>query len=286
MSWFSEDAQDASQDTPPVEAGGEPSPSVETPQEGTGDASGRPAWMPESFWVAPAEGGTADYAAMAEKMAGALKESRTKIGEQGEALARHTVPEAVAPYFEGLDKAALASANARSGLDEAQIDQFMAQARSAGIGPGPAQAMLASWMKSRHEATPEAKGGDVLRDEAIAELNAQGRPGSEMARRVRTWGAGLAREQKLSERQLEAIETLTHTAAGLEALHAIMGERPAPVGAGVNDTAGKTILDELERAMEDERFGTDPAYTSALEARLKQHESLFERRYGSISRAA
>lgn len=290
MSWFDgEGAPDATGAAETGASGGGAAGAAPGAEDGageaTGDLTGKPEWMPDAFWMAPGEGGTADYAAMAEKMAGSLKEGRAKISQQGEALARHTVPDSVTPYLEGLDKGTLVSTHARSGLDDAQIDQFMAQARSAGIGPGPAQGLLQSWMKSRHEATPEAKTGEALRDAAVAELNAQGRPGSEMARRIRTWGAGLVRENKLSADQAGALEAMTHSAHGLEALHALMGAAPAaPVGGTQMSNAGSQILDDIQKEMDDPRFGVDSEYTERVAARMQQHESLFEKRYGSISR--
>ena len=291
MSWFSEEgASDAPQATE-TGAGTEgadtaPSP-VNGAEEPSGDLTGKPEWMPDAFWVAPAEGAAADYASMAEKMASSLKEGRAKISQQGEALAKHTVPDSVTPYFEGLDKDTLVASHTRSGLDDAQVDQFMAQARSAGIGPGPAQVLLQSWMKSRHEATPEAKSGALLRDSAIAELNGQGRPGSEMAKRIQTWGAGLVRENKLSASQAEALEAMTHTAHGIEALHAVVGQAPAaPVGGTPMTNANQQVMEELQKQMDDPRFGVDMDYTDKVAAKMQQHETLFERKYGSISRGA
>ena len=263
------------------------------PQEGTGEASGgtpdltgKPDWMPDAFWGGPPEEGkAADWQGMAQKMAGALKEGRQKITEQGELLAKHTVPDSVAPYFEGVDKAALLEAHARSGLDEAQVDQFMAQARSAGIGPGPARAMLQSWVKSRHEATPETPTEDAQREKAVAELNAAGRPGSEIARRVRTWGAGLLSEGKLSEKQAQALARTATTSDGLEALHAIMGSAAvAPVGQGRSQSAvNQTAMEDLEKRMSDPRFGDDgdPAFTQAVLRDLKAHQSVFTAKYGA-----
>ena len=294
MSWWTDTASQAAGGATAPEAGGDspsaPNGAQEDSQGPSGvpvDLTGKPAWMPDSFWMPPGEGGTADYAKMAEKMAGALKESRQKITQQGESLAKYTVPEGTQPYLEGIDKGALVAANGRSGLDEAQIDQFMAQARSAGVGPAPAQALLQSWMQSRHEATPVAKEAAQLHEEAVAELNGQGRPGSEMANRVRKWVGGMVSEQKLSEGQAEALGALMGSAAGLEAAHALIGTVPAGPPSSKGATHGsQAILEALDKKIEDERFGTDPSFTEAVKREMEQHESLLAARYADVMHAA
>ena len=292
MSWWSDTADSAasgatgaptpgggSAPEPNAAPGGDTGPSGPTP-----DLTGKPAWMPDSFWQAPAEGAEADYAKMAEKMAASLKEGRQKITSQGEQLARYVVPDGTAPYFEGLDKATLLATHQRSGVDEAQIDQFMAQARSAGIGPGPAQAMLQSWMRSRHEATPVPKEAAQLAEDAVAELNGQGRPGSEMARRVRAWVGSMVETSKLSEAQAESLGALMGSAAGIEAAHALIGAVPAsPASRGGTTMNGSAILDELDKKIEDPRFGTDPTYTEQVKREMEQHESLIATRYSAGS---
>ena len=292
MSWWTDTASQAAGGAgTPTLGGGSPQAPNAAPEPsqgvsgGTPDLTGKPSWMPDNFWVAPGEGGTADYAKMAEKMASALKEGRQKISAQGEQLARFTVPEGTAPYFEGLDKATLLATHQRSGLDEAQMDQFMAQARSAGVGPAPAQALLQSWMRSRHEATPVPKDASVLHEEAVAELNGQGRPGSEMARRVRAWVGTMVEGSKLSAEQAESLGALMGSAHGIEAAHALIGSVPAAPTAGRGVTMnGNAVLDALDKKIEDERFGTDPVYTEQVKREMEQHESLIRTRYdpGSI----
>lgn len=290
MSWWTETAENAgtgagAAGAPTPGGGSPPAPNAapgagEGPSGGHTDLTGKPEWMPDSFWVAPGEGGTADYAKMAEKMAGALKEGRQKIQQQGESLAKYVVPEGTAPYFEGLDKATLLATHQRSGLDEAQMDQFMAQARSAGVGPAPAQALLQSWMRSRHEATPVPKEAAQLHEEAVAALNGQGRPGSEMARRVRSWVGTMVDSSKLSAEQAESLGTAMQSSHGIEALHALIGNVPASPAAGKGVTMnGNAILDALDKKVEDPRFGTDPMYTEQVKREMEQHESLIRTRY-------
>ena len=284
MSFFDADApesaQDGTQGAQQPTPGGDSTPPVNTaPEPSQADLKGKPDWLPSNFWVKPAEeGGAADWQTMAKALAASVAEGSKKVTEQGQALARYTVPDSVAPYFEGIDKATLVSAHARSGIDEAQLDQMVAQMRSAGVGPGPAQAFMQSWVKSRHEATPEPKSTDALRDAAIAELNASGRPGSEMAQRIRQWGSGLVRESKWTAEQASAVEAVMHTPQGIEALHAILGQTAAPVGktgAG-STTVNRSVLEGLRKRMQDPKFGTDAGFTAQLEADLERHRSLFE----------
>ena len=286
MSWFDEDTNEAptgaqteaaETDTPTQE--GEGSETAET-----ADLTGKPDWMPNNFWIPPAEDGTADYQAMAERVVKSYKNAQSKISEQGDKLAKHVVPDSISPYLEGIDKSTLINANERSGMDDAQIDQFMAQARSAGVGPGPAQTLMQSWMKSRHEATPEPKDDSVLRENAIAELNAAGRPGSEMAKRVQSWGKGLLREEKISAKQAEALAQLATTPHGIEVLHSLMGQGPAPtVDSGKGPTrAAASVIEDIERQMEDPKFGVDPVYTGQVEARMRAHESILATKYRAV----
>ena len=244
------------------------------------DLKGKPEWLPNHFWAKVDEGKTADWEAISRKLAGSVAEGSKKITAQGQELAKYTVPDSVTPYFEGVDKDALVKATERSGYDSAAVDGMFDRLRSAGVGPGPARAFVHAELKARHEATPEAKTGEVLREAAIAELNAAGRPGSEMARRVQTWGAGMLREGQLSEEQAGAIEALTHSKAGLEALHAIMGQAPAgPVGnTGGPTRVNHTALEAIRKKMADPRFG-DPshqAYTEEVAREMEENRSLFE----------
>ena len=292
MSWWNEGGGEPPQDSQETK----PDPGT-TPGE-TGDTkdgapkadlTGKPDWMPDNFWMAPEGDAAADFAKMAEKMAGALKEGRQKITTQGEQLAKYVVPDGTAPYFEGLDKDAFVKAHERSGLDAAQIDQFMAQARSAGIGPAPARALLQSWGKSRHEATEAPKTPEMLAEAAIAELNAAGRPGSEMAKRVRTWVGGLVGEQKLSEKQAEALGVLMGTSHGLEAAHSLIGTVPAGPADSTRVThSNKSIVDAINKKLDDPRFGVDPAYTADVMREQKANESAIAAVYGmdDISAAA
>ena len=288
MSWWS-DTQEAAGATgaPTPGGGGAPDPNAAPgaagePSGGTPDLTGKPDWMPDNFWVAPEGDAAADYAKMAEKMAASLKEGRQKITSQGEQLAKYVVPDGTAPYFEGLDVATLAKAHERSGVDEAQVQQFMAQARSAGVGPGPAQALLQSWMRSRHEATPVPKGAAQLAEDAVAELNGQGRPGSEMARRVRAWVGNMVGTERLSEAQAESLGALMGSAAGIEAAHALIGNVPAsPASKGGATMNGNALLDALDKKIEDPRFGTDPTYTEQVKKEMEQHEALIATRYSA-----
>ena len=236
--------------------------------------------MPDSFWTPPAEGATADWQAMAEKVSKSYGEAQKKITTQGEALAKHTVPDSVTPYMEGLDPETLLKTHERAGFTPEMLDQAAAQARSAGIGPGAFQGFMQSWLKSRHEATAAPQSSEQRHEAAVAELNAQGRPGSEMAKRVRTWGAGLVRENKISEKQAAALEGLLHTADGIEVLHSVMGQTPAPLPDGNTATrAGSAIVEEIEKLMDDDRYGTDPVYTEQVIAKAQRHESLLGQKY-------
>ena len=244
------------------------------------DLKGKPEWLPDNFWSKVEEGKAADWQAISRKLAGSVAEGTKKITAQGEQLARYTVPDSIAPYLEGVDKDALVKATERSGYDSAALDGMFTRLRSAGVGPGPARAFVQAELKSRHEATPEPRTGAVLREAAIAELNAAGRPGSEMARRVQTWGAGMLREGHLSEGQASAIETLTHSKDGLEALHALMGQAPAsPVGnTGGPTRVNHTALEAIRKKMADPRFG-DPShqeYTEEVAREMEANRSLFE----------
>lgn len=281
--FFSEAAQEPSGATndPGTGGGGTQAPNApqEAPQTLTAEQlKGKPDWLGDNFWSPVEEGKTADWEAIARKLSGSVSEGTKKITAQGEQLAKYTVPDSVAPYFEGVDKDALVKANERAGYDAAGIDGMFDRLRSAGVGPGPARAFVQAELKSRHEATPEAKSGEALREAAIAELNAAGRPGSEMAKRVQTWGAGLLRENQLSEAQAQAIETLTHSKDGLEALHALMGQAPAgPVGnTGGATRVNHTALEAIRKKMRDERFGVDQHYTEEVAREMEANRSLFE----------
>ena len=271
------------------EGGGTPTPATNPPQEGTSappgggttltaeQLKGKPDWLPGNFWSPVEEGKSADWEAISKKLSGSVAEGTKKISEQGEKLAKYTVPDSVAPYFEGVDKEALVKATERAGYDSAALDGMFDRLRSAGVGPGPARAFVQAELKSRHEAAPEPKTGEMLRQAAVAELNAAGRPGSEMAKRVQTWGAGMLREGHLSEGQATALEALTHTKDGLEALHAIMGQTPAgPVGkTGGEQRATVAALDALKAKMRDPKFGVDQLYTDEVEREMRANPSLF-----------
>ena len=265
MSWYGEGGEGTNTS---AETGQETGTETSTETSTETNLAGKPEWMPDSFWIAPEAEKEADWQAMAKKLAGSAGESRKKIGEQGELLKKYTVPDSVTPYFEGLDKGALVKAHERSGLDEAQIEQFMAQARSAGIGPEPARALLQSWAKSRHEATEAPKTPAQLAEAGIAELNAAGRPGSEIGQRVKGYMARLVAEEKISKAGAEAL--MPRNAAGWEALNAMMGltrtgTGPAGSTSGTSH-ATETAMDELRKEMADPKFGDggDPAYTARV----------------------
>lgn len=251
------------------------------------DLTGKPDWMPDSFWQAPEEGGTADYAAMAEKLAGSVKSGQQKITELSEKVAKHAVPEHVAPYTEGLDVDALLKANPRSGWTPERVEQAVAQARGAGVGPGAFQAFMQSHLKALHESTPEAQSVEQRHDAAVAELNAAGRPGSEMAKRVRAWGAGLKREGNLSEAQERALGELIGSAGGLELAHSVMGaeHRPVPGSTGTATRATQAIVEKIDAMYADERFGVDMAFTAEVERLAQQNDAALATKYKPDSMA-
>ena len=280
MTWFNEEDTGAQAEQGAGDTSTETGTQAQDAQNASSaaDLTGKPDWMPDAFWVSPEEGKEADWQGMSQKMATSFKETQRKVTEQGNKLAQHVVPDSITPYFEGIDKDTLISSHQRAAFSPEMVDQFMAQARSAGIGPGAAQGLLTNWMKSRHEATPEAKSGNMLRDEAIAELNAAGRPGSEMAKRVKTWGAGMLREQRLSDKQAEALEVLTHTPAGIEALHTLIGSPTIAPPAGEQvSLSNKSVLDDLNKRYDDQRYGTDTGFTQETDEIAERHRSLIER---------
>ena len=275
-SWWEEGSAEGGEQQPSLDLGG----TKDAPP--AQDLTGKPEWLPDSFWQAPEkEGEAADWQAMAQKMAGSLKEGRQKITEQGEKLAKLVVPEGTAPYLEGFDKDAFVKATERSGYDATAIDGAISRMRSAGIGPGPARAFLEAELKARHEATPAPKTPDVLADAAIAELNAAGRPGSEMAKRIRTWVGGMVGEEKLSQGQAEALGALMGSAAGLEAAYALIGTVPAGPAEGKGTTnSTKSIVESLDKKIEDPRFGVDPAYTMRVKKEMEANQAAVGAVYG------
>ena len=274
MSWWNEDG------APPAGGGEDTGGTKDGPP--AADLTGKPAWMPDSFWVAPEEGGTADFAKMAEKMAGALKESRQKITTQGEQLARFTVPDGTAPYFEGLDKATLVKANERSGYDEAALDGMMARLHSAGVGPGAAQAFVQNELKARHEATPVAKSLAELMESAVAEGNAQGRPASEMLRRIQAHVKDKVDRGQWTEKQAEAWARSLTDFDGIEAAHSLLVSAPAgpAEGKGITSSA-KTIVEAINKKIDDPRYGVDPTFTNQVKAEQVEHAALIAQFYAA-----
>ena len=278
MSWL-----DNAGDTPPVEARGGEGTALNGAQEGAQglsepsvDLTGKPDWLEARFWVPPAEDGQTDWAGIAQKIQSSWAEGSKKISEQGTALAGYKVPDSMAPYHEGLDVKTLLEATPRSGLSPEAAERFLTLARSSGVGPQPAQAMLQAFVKGQHEATPEAKSAQLLREEAVAALNANGRPGSEMARRVTTWAQGLQREGKLPDKQVEAMGKLMETPDGVELAHMLMGNLPAaPAGGEGATNVTRTRVEAVLEKMSDERFGDDPQFTAQV-----------EREYNALPKAA
>ena len=283
MSWLSDAPEGAGAPEGTGMRGGSPS-APNAPQEGAQepsgpsvDLTGKPEWMDARFWMPPEEdGGAADFASMAEKMHRSWAEATKKVSEQGSALAGYKVPDSMAPYHEGLDVQAMLDAAPRAGLTPEAAQRFLTLARSSNVGPQPAQAMLQAFVKGQHEATPEAKDAGTLRQEAEAALNAAGRPGTEMAKRVRTWAQGLQREGKLPDKQAEAMGRLMETPDGVELAHMLMGSMPSgPVGGESSTNVARSRIDAVLEKMGDDRFGDDPFFTAQV-----------EREYNSLPKAA
>lgn len=272
---------DESPDTDASTSAAPPTDATQPPVDPPRDLTGKPEWMPDNFWQAPEEGGAANWQAMAEKMAGSYKSGQQKITELSEKVAKHAVPEHTAPYTEGLDVDALLKANERSGWTADRVAQAVAQARGAGVGPGAFQAYLQSHLKALHEATPAAQTVEQRHDAAVAELNAAGRPGSEMARRVRAWGAGLKREGNLSDAQEAALAQLIGSAGGLELAHSVMGaeHRPVPGSTGTATRATQAIVEKIDAMYDDERFGVDMAFTAQVERLAQQNDAALATKY-------
>ena len=283
MSWFDEDGGTTNAET-----------STQTQEQSTEqpkgddkpDLSGKPDWIQDQFWIAPKEGGQPDYPAMLRKANDSFVETRKKVSDQGEQLAKYTVPDSVAPYLEGLEVDALLKANERAGWTPERVQQFMAQARAAGVGPAPAQVQLQAHLKSRHEATELPKTPEALAEAAIAELNGQGRPGSEMAKRIRSVVGRMVTEGTISKEGAEAL--VPRSAAHVEALNAILG-MTASGPAGRTDGRSTSVSSQesweaLQKRMGNPKlFGDEaPAAENAITMRmLQQHEGLVQQRYGS-----
>ena len=281
MSWFdSEDKAPAGGEDKPAEA-------QDTQPKGDDkpDLTGKPDWLQDQFWTAPKEGEQPDYPAMLRKANDAWAETRKKVSDQGEQLAKYTVPDSTAPYFEGIDTEALLKANGRAGWTTEMLQQAAAQARSAGIGPAPWQAQVQAHLKSRHEATPEAKTPEAEMEAAIAELNGQGRPGSEMGKRMASIMGKLVSEGTLSKEGAEAL--IPRSAAAVEALNAILGRQgtSGPTGrTGGSTVANQTTWEALTARMADPtKFGenADPMEHQKTLKMMEASDSLIQARYGA-----
>lgn len=285
MSWFNGEGGAS----PPSTTGdGSPPPPPPQEQSRGPDLTGAPDFMKEpsvqSFWTPPEEGKETDWQGLAQRLAGAVKEGRTKIGQQGELLAKHTVPDSLAPYEEGLELDTLLKAHERTAYTPETAKQLLAQAHAAEIGPGPARTLLQAQVRSTHEAAPPVKDAATRRDEAIAALNATGRPGSEMAKRIQSVGGRLIAEGRVTQEQADAWADSLTSPERIEIAHAMVQMmapgNPASGPTGTNGSAH--LLEELQKKVDDPRFGSDHAYTQAVERELKQHEGLIATRWSAM----
>ena len=281
MSWFNGGGESAATST--ADGSPPPAPAANADANAAPDLTGAPEFMQDkavqSFWTPPAEGTDPDWMGVAQKLAAAVKDGRTKIGEQGAQLARYTVPDSVAPYEEGLELETLVKAHERAGVSAEQAKQFLAQAHAAKVPPGPARDFLHAQLKSRHEAAPVVKDAATRRDEAIASLNAAGRPGSEMAKRIQGVGGRLIAEGKWTEEQAEAFADALTSPAAIEAANVVFSLAPANPASPGQSVGSATLMRELEAKLDKAIAEDDHVALATIGRQLEQHKGLVGTKY-------
>ena len=244
------------------------------------DLTGKPEWLPDAFWKAPKEtGGAAPWEEIAQAVAKSQVEGRKKITEQGEMLAKFTVPDTTDPYFQGIDRETLLKTHERSGWTPEMLEQAAAQARSAGMGPGVFQGFVQAHLKAQHEATAAPKDAEALRGEAVAALNAQGRPGSQMLADVQRVGSAFVSEGRWTPEVGAAVAKLAESPEGLTALHGLLmesGPAAPPNGRTSLSHGNAQIVADIRARMADHRYPSDRAFTEKLKADMRRHASLLE----------
>lgn len=192
---------------------------------GEGDAKpaddGRPEGVPEKFWDADKKEIKSDdlgkaYAEL-EKAHGKLKRDKTIGGE---------VPETAADYFkDGLDLGEGVDRLSVDGPDDPGLKAWGTVCHKYGIGKELAVDLAKDMFGMMNEHAPETIDPDQ-------EFEALGKGGDAFIEGVFTWVDGAEKSGKLSEDDIEIVNSLSHTAKGikfLSAMRTMSGEDRIPI---------------------------------------------------------